>query len=204
MFGDIKTSFFVSETRNLYQSNIDLCSTEKSQRFNLIEQLGNTQKEYPDCVCSAFELRIHRNEAIKAHLDVDGDAPTIGNGEQGNKNVERFKEDGVIFFFHGKFYRNIYGATLSVKKEDCKAELTLNRVLEEEDLPRHINLLTISARLFRDKYEERHFGTFSITLFDLDLISDETSVNTCDAVIGPLRYVVSGSVNATVFEERGK
>jgi hypothetical protein len=218
MFGDVKTSFFVSETRNLYQSNINLCAADASKRFALIEQFGNTTKEYADCVCSGFELRIHRGEAVKAHFDIDSGSKSreqrtenkengeqgAGNGEQGNKNFgERFKEDGVAYFADGKFWYNIYAAVLSVNKVGgCKTVLTLSRVLGNEDLPEHIDLIDISVRLFRDKYEERRYGTFHVTLFDLCLITDGTSVNTADAVIGALRYAVSGSVNAAVYEER--
>jgi hypothetical protein len=117
--------------------------------------------------------------------------------------TERFKEDGVSYFADGKFWCNIYAAILSVNKVGgCKSVLTLSRVWGNEDLPEHIDLINISVRLFRDKYEERLYGTFHVTLFDLRLITDGTSVNTADAVIGPLRYVVSGSVNAAVYEER--
>jgi hypothetical protein len=161
-------------------------------------------------------LRIHRGEAVKAHLDVDsgseskeqraeskgktGNALRVGSGDIA---TERFKEDGVSYFADGKFWRNIYAAVLGVNKVGgCKTVLTLSRVLGNEDLPEYIDLIDISVRLFRDKYEERQYGTFHVTLFDLRLITDGTEVNTADAVIGALRYAVSGSVNASVYEER--
>jgi len=213
MFGDVKTAFFVSGTQNMYQTDIKLCGADISKRFTLVEEWGNTKKEYADCVCSGFEIRIHREEALKAHLDIDSDKPMSSeqlamSNEKDEKALrfdggERFKEVGVSYFIDGKFYYSIYAATLCVNKTGgCKTELLVNRVLEKEDLPEHIDLLDISARMFREQYEERRYGTFHITLFNLDLISDETAVNSADAVIGPLHYAVSGSVNAAVYEER--
>jgi hypothetical protein len=40
---------------------------------------------------------------------------------------------------------------------------------------------------------------FRITLTRLVFVSDETAVDCADAVIGPLRYYVAGTVNAEVF-----
>jgi hypothetical protein len=117
--------------------------------------------------------------------------------------TERFKEDGARYLVDGKYFDNIYAATLCVKKVGgCKTEISLSRVLQSDDLPEHISFLHIPLVLFREKYEERSFGRFMIILSDLRLISDGTSVNTADTVIGPLRYEVSGSVNASVYEER--
>jgi hypothetical protein len=219
MFGDVKTSFFVSETRNLYQTDIKLCAADVSNRFTLVEEWGDTKKTYSDCVCSGFELRIHRGEAIKAHLDIDSseirneelemrNEKGAGSREQGENALrfgsgERFKADWTSYFLDGNFYNNIYGATLSVNKRGgCKTVLTLQRVLERIDLPSHLDFLLLSVRLVRERYEERRYGTFSVGLFNLDLISDGTEVNTADAVIGSLRYAVSGDVSADVYEER--
>jgi hypothetical protein len=220
MFGDVKAKSFVSETRNLYRTQIDLCAADIAGRFALIEQCGNTTKEYPDCVCSGFELRIRRGEAVKAHLDIDSNRPMSseqlamsndeGNGkkEKGKKAVgqdggERFKGAVVRYLVDGVYFDNIYAATLSVKKEGgCKTQLILNRVMEKTDLPEHITFLHIPLVLFREKYEERSFGRFMIILNDLFLISDGTEVNTADAVIGGLRYVVAGTVMAEVYHER--
>ena len=70
---------------------------------------------------------------------------------------------------------------------------------EADDLFNNVEELVITAKLLRDKYENRHFGTFRITLKRLVLVSDETSVNSTDAVIGPIRFYVSGSVMTEVF-----
>jgi hypothetical protein len=209
MFGKSKESSFVSGTRDLYVTHSDLCAADTSERFSLIEEWGNTNKVYPDCVCTAFELRIHRGEAVRAHLDIDSDSKSneqraeskekTGNALQVGSG-ERFKEYGVSYLIDGKYYNNIYASTLSVKKAGgCKTELFLNRVLLNEDLPERINSITIRARLFRDKYEEREYGRFIICLNDLRLIANETAVNTADAVIGQLRYVVSGFVSVETY-----
>jgi hypothetical protein len=50
-----------------------------------------------------------------------------------------------------------------------------------------------------DKYENRHFGMFRITVKQLVLTSDETLINSSDTVIGPLRYYVAGTVDTEVF-----
>ena len=70
---------------------------------------------------------------------------------------------------------------------------------KDTDLPETIENLTITARLLRDCYEERHFGQLRITLRRLVLAHDETSVECDDSVIGPLRYFVNGDVTAEVF-----
>jgi hypothetical protein len=98
-------------------------------------------------------------------------------------------------------YPNIYGLTLTTKKEGgTRTELRIKRSLEQGgDLPDPIEELSITARLLRDKYEYRYFGMFRITLTRLVLVSDETSIDSADAVIGPLRYYVAGTVGAEVF-----
>ena len=67
------------------------------------------------------------------------------------------------------------------------------------DLPGIIDELTITAQLLREKYEYRHYGMFRLTLSRLVLTADETTIESADAVIGPLRYYVAGTVQAEVF-----
>jgi hypothetical protein len=155
-------------------------------------------------------LRVHREEAVKAHLDIESNKPVKGEGRREKvENAlrfgsgERFKGDGVRYLVDGKYFDNVYAATLSVKKEGgCRSEIILSRVLGKEDLPEHISFLHIPFVLFREKYEERSFGRFMIILNDLFLISDGTEVNTADAVIGGLRYVVAGFVSVDAYDER--
>jgi hypothetical protein len=98
------------------------------------------------------------------------------------------------------------GKTFSAKKEGgTKTELWIKRSLEHGgDIPGIIEELTITAQLLRDKYEYRYYGMFRITLTRLVLLSDETAVDSADAVIGPLRYYVAGTVNAEVFTNSGE
>jgi hypothetical protein len=69
------------------------------------------------------------------------------------------------------------------------------------DFPNLIEELTITAQLYRDKYEYRYFGMFRLTLTRLVLTADETTVDSADAVIGPLRYYCAGLVQAEVYSE---
>jgi len=118
---------------------------------------------------------------------------------------ERFNGDCVSYRINGQEYKNIYGVTLVSKKEGgTKTEIWIKRTLEKgSDLPSVIDEFTFTAQLLRDTYEHRHFGTFRITLKRLVLVSDETNVNSADAVIGPLRYYVADTVTAEVFETNG-
>jgi hypothetical protein len=90
---------------------------------------------------------------------------------------------------------------MSAKKEEgTKTELWIKRSLVMgSEIPDLIDELTITAQLFRDKYEYRHFGMFRLTLTRLVLTADETDINSSDAVIGPMRYYVAGTVEAEVF-----
>jgi hypothetical protein len=119
---------------------------------------------------------------------------------------ERFNGDCVTCKINGTEYQNIYGLTLSAKKEGgTKTELWIKRALQVgSDLPGSIEELTITAQLLRDKYEYRSFGRFRITIKRLVLVADETAVDCTDALIGPLRYYVAGSVFAEVFASTGE
>jgi hypothetical protein len=114
--------------------------------------------------------------------------------------------DKVTYRINGQEYRNIYGLTLAAQKEGgTKTELWIKRSLQQRsDLPGIIEELTITAQLLREKYEYRHYGMFRLTLTRLVLTADETAVDTADAVIGPLRYYVAGTVNTEVFTSTGE
>jgi hypothetical protein len=114
--------------------------------------------------------------------------------------------DRVTYRINGTEYKNIYGLTLSAKKEGgTKTELWIKRVMKEgPDLPEIIEELIVTAQLLRDKYEYRYYGMFRITLKRLVLTADETAVDCADAVIGPLRYYVAGTVGAEVFTSTGE
>jgi hypothetical protein len=119
---------------------------------------------------------------------------------------ERFMGDRVSYRINGTEYANMYGLTVSVKKEGgTRTELWIKRILKPgTDLPDLIEELTITAQLYREKYEYRYYGMFRLTLTRLIPTADETAVDTGGAVIGPLRYYVAGTVNAEVFTNSGE
>jgi hypothetical protein len=117
---------------------------------------------------------------------------------------ERFSGDYVTYRINGQEYKNIYGLTLSAKREGgTRTELWIKRALQQGgDLPGIIEELIITAQLLFDKYEHRCFGMFRITVKRLVLTSDETAVDCADGVIGPIRYYAAGTVMAEVFTNK--
>jgi hypothetical protein len=206
--GSAGLPLYVSETRNIYRYKLDLLPAEDSTRFDLVQDRGGSRTLYEGCAVTGFELRIHREQAIKLKLDIRGERPPaiypyqdIAPTEMG----ERFMGDRITYRINGTEYHNIYGLTLSVKKEGgTKTELWIKRSLEQgPDIPDLIEELTITAQLLRDKYEYRYYGMFRLTLSRLVLTADETAVDSADGVIGPLRYYVAGTVGAEVFTADG-
>jgi hypothetical protein len=200
---------YVSETRNIYLYKLNLLPAENSTRFDLVQERGGSRKLYEGCAVTGFELRIHREQAVKLKLDIRGERPPAIYPYQDiapTELRERFMGDRVTYRINGTEYRSIYGLTLSTKKEGgTKTELWIKRALEQgPDLPGIIDELTITAQLLRDKYEYRHYGMFRLTLSRLVLTADETAVDCTDGVIGPLRYYVAGTVNAEVFTSTGE
>jgi hypothetical protein len=207
--GSTGLPLYVSETRNIYRYKLDLLPAEDSTRFDLVQDRGGERKLYESCRVSGFELRIHRGEAVKLKLDIRGERPPAiypYTDPLPRESGECFMGDRVTYRINGNEYRNIYGLTLTTRKEGgTKTELWIKRSLEHGgDLPGLIEELTITAQLLRDKYEYRYYGMFRITLTRLVLVSDETSIDCADAVIGPLRYYVAGTVNAEVFTNSGE
>jgi hypothetical protein len=200
---------YVSETRNLYLYKLNLLPVEDSTRFDLVQVRGDVRKLYEGCAVSGFELRIVRAEVVKLKLDISGERPPALYPYQEiapTEREERFSGDCVTYRINGLEYRNIYGLTVSAKKEGgTKTELWIKRSLQQgSDLPGIIEELTITAQLLREKYEYRHYGMFRITLKRLVLAADETAIDCADAVIGPLRYYVAGTVLAEVFTNSGE
>jgi hypothetical protein len=208
MFGGCDEGVFVSETRGLYKYILTLCAVELSERFDLVKEGGTRQHVFSSCVCVGFELRIMRDNAIYAHVEIESEMRVVTNEKLKGKNEkweeERFRELGVSYVIDGVTVKNIYGATLKVRKKSdsgVKTVIEIHRVLKEDDLPSVIEDMTITARLFRDCYEERRVGTFSIHLSKLFLMGDETNIDCMDAVIGVVSYFVTGDVNAEIFTE---
>jgi hypothetical protein len=207
--GSTGLPLYVSETRNIYRYKLNLLPAEDSTRFDLIQDRGGERRVFGGCIVTGFELRIHRGEAVKLKLDIQGKRPPEIYPYQDMASTElgeRFMGDRVTYRINGTEYHNIYGLTLSSKKEGgTKTELWIKRSLEQgPDIPDVIEELTITAQLLRDKYEYRYYGMFRITLTRLVLTADETAIDCADGVIGPLRYYVAGTVNAEVFTSTGE
>ena len=195
---------FVSETKDLYQYQLHLTPMEDTERFDLIQDRGNERRLFEGCRVNGFELRIMHYEPLKLKLDIcGGRSPVVypNTDTISNAGGEKFRGDCVTYKINGKNYSNIYGLTISAQKESgTKTEIWIKRILEKgSDLPNTIDELIITAQLLRDTYETRHFGTFRITVKRLVLIADETTINSADTVIAPLRYYVAGSVITEVF-----
>ena len=203
-FGSAGLPVFVSETRNIYKYDLNLVPKENSGRFDLIQDRGGQRRLFVGCEVKGFELRFDHEDAIKLKLDICGEfSPEFYpyTDKFIHETGERFNSEFVTYKINNQEITNIYGVTLTTKKEGgTKTEIWIKRILNNEpDLPEIIDELTITGRLLRDKYEYRYFGMFRITLKRLVLVSDETDVNSSDAVIGPLRYYVAGTVTAETF-----
>jgi hypothetical protein len=216
--GSVGNPVFISETRNLYQYQLNLIPLEDADQFDLIQDrqmsneklgMGNERRLYEGCRVKGFELRVMREEASKLKLDICGEqAPRVYPYQDNfqRETGEFFNGDNFTYKINGQEYKNIYGVTLMSKKQGgTKTEIWIKRVIDNNsDLPQIIDEFIITAQLLRDKHEYRQYGTFSITLKRLVLICDETNINTSDTVIGPLRYYVAGTVKTDVFTSTGE
>jgi hypothetical protein len=158
-----------------------------------------------------------QNEVIKLRLDICNALPGLCFGEyppvtypypdrlavhSGERAFcERFKEDGVKYVINGIEQKNIYGLTITSRKQGgTRTEVRIHRVLEAAtELPPVIETLEITAQLYRDTYEYRAFGQFRFNLSRLVLMADETVIDSGDTVIGPLRYYCAGQFSVDVF-----
>ena len=217
VMGSSSIPVYVSETKNLYLHTLYLLPMEESASFGLAQYRGGQQRLYEMCRVKGFELRVMRNDAIKLKLDVCGESTSIAyhstekaqsqtSEMSGTVIGERFNGDNVAYKINGLEYRNIYGITLAVSKDSgIKSELWIKRVLTTgQELPQVINEMIITMQLQRVNNEHRHFGSISINLKKLVLVSDETNVNSADAVMGPLRYYVSDSVGISIVTANEK
>jgi hypothetical protein len=202
--GSVGLPVYVSESRNTYLYHLNLLPMEGGAGFDLVQEREAVRRVYEGCRVKGFELRFDRGAAVKLRLDVSGEQPPAAypyTDKLITEGGERFSGDCVSYRINGLDHQNIYGLTLTVKKEGgTKTELWIKRSLEHGgDLPSLIEELTISAQLLRNTYEYRRYGMFRIKITRLALVSDETSVDSTGAVIGPLRYYVAGTVQAEVF-----
>jgi hypothetical protein len=206
-FGGSGQPVYVSESRNLYRHTLDLAPLEDGPLFEVI-QGRETRRFYERCGVSGFELRNMRGQALSLKLDISGEGGPVVYPYDDPVMVsegERFKEDGVRYYINDRECKNIYGLTITVRKDGgTKTEVRIHRSLSNEEFGicnEEIEAVSITARLFRDGYETGHYGMFRITLSRLVLMADETSIDSADAVIGPLRYYCAGGLSAEVYTE---
>jgi len=207
--GGADNPVFVSETRNLYLYRLDLIPTDDTKQFDLVQDRKSERRLFEGCRVQGFELRVMRDEVIKLKLDIVGDYPARTypyNDTFEREQGERFKGDCVTYKINGQEYKNIYGITLVSKKQGgTKSIIFIKREKKQgSDIPEVIEEMTITAQLLRDKHEYKYYGIFRISLKKLVLISDETEINSADTVIGPLRYYISGSASADIFNPTGE
>jgi len=216
--GGADNPVFVSETRNLYLYRFDLIPTEDTKHFDLVQDRKSERRLFEGCRVHGFELRVMRDEAIKLKLDIVGEYPArayplaqsqtseMSGTVIGSEAGERFKGDYVTYKINGQEYKNIYGITLVSKKQGgTKSEILIKREKNQGmDIPEVIEEMTIMASLLRDKHEYKYYGLFRISLKKLVLVSDETEINSADAVIGPLRFYISGSASTDIFNPTGE
>ena len=206
--GSVGKPVFISETRDLYRYQLDLLPIHDSECFDLVQDRGVERFVFDQCRVSGFELRFEREQNIKLKLDICGERSAYAylyTDKIEKAKGELFSSNNVQYKINGRDYSNIYGLTLLANKENgTKTEIWIKRTLNSDvELPNNIEKIVITASLLRDKYEYRHFGIFRITLNHLVMVSDETTVNSADTVIGPIRYYVSGIINTEVFTTGG-
>ena len=111
---------FISETRNVYHYRLNLLPLEDTDCFDLIQDRNNERRVFDGCRVESFELRVMRNEAIKLKLDICGErTPFVYpyTDTFTRESGERFSGENVTYQINGKEYNNIYGLTLSTKKD---------------------------------------------------------------------------------------
>jgi hypothetical protein len=200
---------FVSETRNIFKYELNLLPMEDTEHFDLIQDRGRERLLYEGCGVTGYELRFNRGEAIKLKLDITGERNTRAypySDTLAHEKGDLFNSDKVTYKINGQEFTNIYGLTITTKKQGgTKTELWIKRVIEKgQDLPGVIEEIIVTAQLLRTKYEYRYYGTFRITIKRLVLVSDETEINSTGAVMGPVRYYAAGGVSTEVFTSGGE
>jgi len=206
--GSVEKSVQLSVAGDFYRHFLCLAPMEDADLFDIVQDRGGGEKVfYEGCEVEGFELRLSRGDAVKLRLDVCGvfgPRPYPYKDRTERKDGERFNGDNVVYAVNGKEEAGIYGLIVSSKRKgSMRTELWIKRALNAgPDIPQLIDELCVTAKLVRDRYDKRYFGTFKIRFNNLVRAADETNVNSADAVIGPVRYYVSGAVSAEVFGSR--
>jgi hypothetical protein len=194
-----------TNNKAIFRHTAELTNLRSAKKFDLIQDRGDRRVLFERCKVKRFELRIFRDEAIKLKIDLTsstgGQEISTEPRQHREKNEERFNGNGVNYFVNGVAYKNIYGVTIRTWKDGglC-TEVRLHRILDDGcTFPDIVESLDIEAKLFCNTYEDGGFGMFKLSLANLVLMADETTVNSVGPVIGPLRYYVGGLVHCDVF-----
>jgi hypothetical protein len=186
-------------------------SLKKSPGFDLIQERGNGRKVYEGWSVWDFELRCIRSRyaegyaPIRLKLELRGGKVTEGVSLPAFSDKEKSPGDApdILYSVNGLRYEidgtetgGIYGFSIKTRRDGTpKVFVRLHRILGQNELPPVIEKLIITARVRKGG----EFGLFKIHLEKLLLAADETTVNSADKVIGPLRYYAAGSITADVF-----
>ena len=205
--GSVNKTVPLAVSQDFFRHYMSLGPMEDGERFDIVQDRGGERVLYEGCGVEGFELRMTRGEAVKLRLDVFGDEPPRAfpyADRTERTGGERFHGDNITYCVNGNEHKGIYGLLVtSRRKGGVKTELWVNRALNAgPDIPRLISDFCVTAKLVREKYDKRYFGTFKIRFENLVRVADETNVNAADAVVGAVRYYVSGSVSAEVFTSR--
>jgi hypothetical protein len=169
---------------------------------------------YPGCVCTAFELKAAHEQAVYARFRVEtneecelrNEECIIRAGvkaERATGGFERFASRGLSYFVNGVAVDCVCVVRVSVSKTDGEAAcfVDLERRLRGRGLPGRIRELTITARLFRARYENGTPGVFVLRFTDLAAVRDMAVIDKPGGLFGAVRYAVLGSVKAVVYAE---
>jgi len=204
-------AFFVSGTRSVYAHPLALDYRETGTPFDVVADHVNDMRLFRRLYPRGWELRVMRGNALYLKLDCTGtnaaeDAPVLPGVPLADE--EHFHEDGVTVRVNGSLAPSVYGVVVTVKRgRTTRAEIALHRSWNDADahlFGERIDTLEIEARLWRDGYEDRRTGRFVLDAEALALLGDGTSVNCAGEVIGPLRYLVTGSLGAEVYSTDGE
>jgi len=172
----------------------------KPTRFDIYQIRGTEKRNYPDCWVNGYELRIGREQDIKLRLDVKGveaPKPAIWNMEANPSMGKRFHGGDTEYIVDGLRRENIYGITLSTTMTEGVGTLIwIHRSMTVgEAFLRSLATLKVIASI------PGFGGWFRLHIENMMPVSDETRVDCADAVIGPIRYWVNGTISFEVAEE---
>lgn len=201
----------MSETHSLWRHDLALDYRAAGVSFDAVSDRVFRIRSIRELSPLGWELRIHCGDAIDFKLDAVGDNP-VEEGEPGLlvplQDEEFFRESGTLLSVNGEKVTSAYGFYLIVTRgETYRTEIRIHRKASDVDdhlFGGQITEIELDARLYRDEYEERHKGRFVIRATDLLLFSEDAKPDSASEIVGPLRYIVAGKLEAEVFTRSGE